>query len=1127
MLVALLVLPVVLGLVPGHRIALQGQLQRSTKVGYYSPDGSDGGVLFDDSELDKLVDRSSRESDTWWDLFHSNSEAQGTPAVKLLSPRDSQGLERGWRVDLNAWRSAVPGESIKLYDFVDRIVIPGGDPRNLMLEDMAESHPPPSIMSYLDGTAELEEPHKSQVDAILNDVLKKGSMKQLDAFTAARVTEAFRIAYIVLWGKTTLRSLEVSINRARGVAAVLGELKADIDVIISGILQDVFDQFKSDERAPAIRAALLERFGAVSVELCEKYNRLPKFMARKAEYSPEASENHIQMLVATAEDYRVLYIRLADRLHTLRVLRSLPVDEKDRNKIAQEALHVYAPLAHKMGVMKVKGELEDLAFKTLNPDAFRKTKYTQIAANKAYHEAAELIQGLINEEPFLKSQKARYRMTYRIKDKYQLYLKMQRKKLKSLSEVRDALGLRIIVDVPLLKDETAEANKNRGEGVCYYLVDQLRTLAGWSPAENGFKDYIQFKKENGYQSLHQYIRNTALGTNVEVQVRTRAMHQQAELGEAAHWHYKDMLYRPEVADSKLYRVAWRSPEQAYATSAAELLGMAKKQLLANRVFVFLDDRATVLNLKRGSTALDAAFAIHTDIGMATRSVTVDGVRSRLDHTLVNGETVSVQRADVSVDAPQGAGSGPSPHWLTMVHSAHAKATLRQHFARQARSHLAVLGCVQLMMALSLSSGAVRTHSGLREGANLPDVAQLEEWARQRVDGKDLVDVLVHIGDCSKLQAQSTLCRLLNVPEGEMTASSIRWSLTWARVEGKHGWGDRELRAAVLLPLLHRILPARGVVDAERRWLDLVGRHSLSDERSHYHTKLSRHLKSAARTSGAGSAASSSSISSSISSSNGMSSSSLSSPGPSAPAATKHRAKSNAADMSLKPAASPAASLAPASPASPSSCSSPAQPQARSMAKAAQDLTGPITPGVASDFAVYSEQNIAGPFSTGVAFDFAVYADGNDDVDNAAGSKASSGGQMEQFAADAIVQDEEAEEEAAGLESQNGPRLPVAPNAMQTEKQNFAFRPMPASQRLLHADSRAVVSPPRLATSKPLPSQSSAAGPYSLEATQLPRSLLTTERRKYARKVSMRESFGSRADNECPSERERAELEHRA
>ena len=1098
MLAALLVLPVVMGLVPGHRIAPQGKLQRTTKVGYYSPDGSDGGVMFDDSELDKLEDKSSRESNTWWDLFHSNSEAQGTPAVKLLSPRDSQGLERGWRVDLNAWRSAVPGESIKLYDFVDRIVIPGGDPRSLMLEDMAESHPPPSIMSYLDGTAELEEPHKSQVDAILNDVLKKGSMKQLDAFTAARVTEAFRIAYIVLWGKTTLRSLEVSINRARGVAAVLGELKADIDVIISGILQDVFDQFKSDERAPAIRAALLERFGAVSVELCEKYNRLPKFMARKAEYSPEASENHIQMLVATAEDYRVLYIRLADRLHTLRVLRSLPIDEKDRSKIAQEALHVYAPLAHKMAVMKVKGELEDLAFKALNPDAFRKTKYTQIAANKAYHEAAELIEGLISEEPFLKSQKARYRMTYRIKDKYQLYLKMQRKQLKSLSDVRDALGLRIIVDAPLLKDESVEANKNRGEGICYYLVDQLRKLAGWAPAENGFKDYIQYKKENGYQSLHQYIRNTALGTNVEVQVRTRAMHQQAELGEAAHWHYKDMLYRPEVADSKLYRVAWRSPEQAFATSAAELIGMAKKQLLASRVFVFLDDRATVLNLKRGSTALDAAFAIHTDIGMGTRSVTVDGLRSPLDHTLVNGETVTVQRADVSVDAPQGAGSGPSPQWLNMVHSAHAKATLRQHFARQARSHLAVLGCVQLMMALSLSSGAVRTHSGLREGANLPDVAQLEAWARERLDGKDLVDVLVHIGDSSKMQAQSTLCRLLNVPEGEMTASSIRWSLTWARVEGKNGWGDRELRAAVLLPLLHRILPARGVVDAERRWLDLVGRHSLSDERSQYTTKLSRHLKAAARLSGAGSSASSSS---SVSSPR---------PGPSESVATKHKAKSNTADSS--PISAPASSSS-----SSSSSSTPAQPQARS--KAAQDSTGPISPGVASDFAVYSEQNIAGPFSPGVAFDFAVYADGNDDV-NDAGSGAFGEGQVEQFVAEAIDEDDEAN----GLESQNGPRLPVAPNAVQTQK---PFRPMPSSQRLLHADSRAVVSPPRLATSKPLLPQSSAAGPYSLEATQLPRSLLTTERRKYARKVSMRESFGSRADNECPSERERATLEHRA
>jgi len=746
-------------------------------------------------------------------------------------------------------------------------------------------------MAYLNGTVQLQEPHLSQVDALSNSVLKKGPMKHLSAADAERVAEAFRIAYIVLWGKTTLRSLEVSINRARGVAAVLGELKADASVVVAGILQDALEQLKKEDPVQAeeiIKTHFLETFGDLSCTLCEKYNRLPKFMARKAEYSPIASENLIQMLVATAEDYRALYIRLADRLHTLRVLRSLPLHATDRRKIAQEALNVYAPLAHKMGVMKVKGELEDLAFKVLSPDEFKQTKYTQIAANKAYHDAAELIQNLISTDPYLSTCKAQFRLTYRIKDKYQLNLKMRRKGLHSLSEVRDALGLRIIVDALPVKGESTEAHSRRGEHICYFLVSRLRQLRGWAPAEHGFKDYILNKKENGYQSLHQYIKNVALGTNVEVQVRTRAMHQKAELGEAAHWFYKDLLYREEVAHSKLYKVAWRSPEQARAASAAELIGLAKQQLLKNRVFVFLDDKATVLNLKKGSTALDAAFAIHTDVGLSTASATVDGRPCRLDRQLQNGETVSVTRvgqvvgsgaskgwldaggglADLSASSSSSSSSlssssaeaeeeqevggfqagataaatGPRPHWLGMVKTRLAQSTLRAYFRERERSQLAVLGTVQLLMALTLCSEALGRHSPA--GKELPDVRTLERWAQERLGGSDLVSALITLGEAPKAQAQVLLSRLLGLTLEETTSSSLRWSLTWARVQGRNGWEDKAMRSSVLLPLLREVLVARGVTDAEARWLDLVGRRSLSDETSPYYSALARHLKAA-------------------------------------------------------------------------------------------------------------------------------------------------------------------------------------------------------------------------------------------------------------------------------------------
>lgn len=187
------------------------------------------------------------------------------------------------------------------------------------------------------------------------------------------------------------------------------------------------------------------------------------------------------MLVAFLDDYRTLYIRLADRLHTLRLLGTLPLDAVDKKKITQEALSVYAPLAHKMGVMKVKGELEDLAFRFLSPETFRQSKYAQVAANKAYHQAADQIQELINNDSYLKEQKAQYRLTYRIKDKYQLNLKMQRKELKSINEVRDALGLRIIVDAAARKLESPEDHARRSEEICYYFVSKLQALAGWEP----------------------------------------------------------------------------------------------------------------------------------------------------------------------------------------------------------------------------------------------------------------------------------------------------------------------------------------------------------------------------------------------------------------------------------------------------------------------------------------------------------------------------------------------------------------------------------------------------------------------------------------------------------------------
>ena len=748
--------------------------------------------------------------DLWWDLFLEKPTLQ-------VQAENTEILAEA--LSLDAWRA---------------VAFEANQQDELEEPPVGEERPPPNLKSYLDGTAVILEPHQSRIRSIYESVTKRGSSKNFNETMMAHLREGARIAYLQLWGKTTARSLEDSINRARGVAAILGDLHADPEVVIAGILQDSFAQIKDDEDVDFIRAEVVKRCGKVAVQIAEGYNRLPKFMARKAEYTPEQSEDHIQMLVTFIEDYRSLYIRVADRLHTMRFLRSLPLDDTDRKKIAQEALCVYAPLAHKMGIMKLKGELEDLAFRYLNPALFRETKYTQFAASKAYHQAADQILDIIDHDPYLLKQKnhSNYVMTYRIKDKYQLNLKMQRKELKSVKDVRDALGLRIIIITNRTRNETAEEHKRRAEHMCYYFVDKLRNLSGWVPAENGYKDYIAGVKENGYRSLHQYIKNKALGTNVEVQVRTMEMHMQAELGAASHWYYKDNLYRPEVANSKKYKLAWRSKQQMEeATSPAQLFGMAMAQLQATRIFFFLNDKATVLNLKRGSTALDAAFAIHTEVGLATHRVMVDGHPVSLDRPLQNGETISVETIQGKIDIPDRS-------WFDCVKTQFARHALRQYFKDRDACNVQLAGTAHLMMLLSMNAPSIQ-----------PDAYAIEQLASLRLN-LTMVDLLVFLANATTTAMQEKVGILFDIPRDEVKTATLKWCLNWARQQEKVGWEQEGgvLRATVLQPILCDMLPSKGIEHPLQRWSHFIGplTSTTYEVGTKYHSKMAKKFNSQER-----------------------------------------------------------------------------------------------------------------------------------------------------------------------------------------------------------------------------------------------------------------------------------------
>ena len=431
----------------------------------------------------------------------------------------------------------------------------------------------------------------------------------------------------------------------------------------------------------------------------------------------------------------------------------------------------------------------------------------------------DAVQQIMSSDSYLSALGVTFKLSYRIKDKYQLFLKMQRKNLSSVSQVRDALGMRIIIeDYARISGETDEEYIERGSNICYHLVNELRNVAGWVPAERGFKDYIKNSKENGYQSLHQYIKNKALGTNVEIQVRTKAMHNKASLGEAAHWFYKDKIYRPKLVDTKIYKQAWRSLSQTSADSPEELIGMAKQQLLQSRVLVFLEDRSTVLNLAKGDTALDASFALHSDLGLTVSTIKISGRPVPLDYTLQNGDIVTCECSPGVMTV--------SPLWLEIAKSSSAIYEIRKYFRENNKHVLVCLGLVHLLMSITLSEERIAK----RFPNGLPSVKKLSQFIKIRtpMSINNFADYLERLGGASLSDSASLIGSLLDIPIRDLKISSVSLGLFWARMENKNG-GNRFLQKSLLLPILREVLPALDLPQIESVWVELIGSRSLHTE----------------------------------------------------------------------------------------------------------------------------------------------------------------------------------------------------------------------------------------------------------------------------------------------------------
>ena len=431
------------------------------------------------------------------------------------------------------------------------------------------------------------------------------------------------------------------------VAIILAEIGMDDETIVGGLLHDVV------EDTEYTREQLVEDFNEDIALLVDGVTKLGSIKFESKEEIQ--AENFRKMFLAMSQDIRVLIIKLADRLHNMRTMGFMK-PEKIIEK-CNETLDIYAPLASRLGIFRLKFELEDLALKFLHPEEFQDLKQK---VNKRKEEREETINHVIAEiKDSLDDMNLEYDIYGRAKHYYSIYRKMKNQN-KQIDELFDLIAVRVIVDT--VKD-------------CYAVLGIVHTM--WKPIPGRFKDYIAMPKPNMYQSLH----TTVIGDNgepFEIQIRTKEMHRIAEYGIAAHWKYKEGNTSGQASNDDV-KLAWlrQSLEwQKDLSDPKDFLETMKVDLFASQVFVFTP-RGEVIELPAGSTPLDFAFKIHTAIGCKCVGAKVNGKMVTIDYTLKHGDIVEIV---TSANA-----AGPSIDWLKIAKSSNARNKIRSWLKKENKS----------------------------------------------------------------------------------------------------------------------------------------------------------------------------------------------------------------------------------------------------------------------------------------------------------------------------------------------------------------------------------------------------------------------------------------------------------
>jgi len=503
------------------------------------------------------------------------------------------------------------------------------------------------------------------------------------------------------------------IEHPLSVADILTDMKVDVATIAAGLLHDTIEDTETTPRD------IKDIFGEEIAFLVDSLTKLSKIEFKTKEEAQ--AENFRKMLLAMSEDIRVIIIKFADRLHNMRTLQFLP--ENKRQRIATETLEIYAPLANRLGIGWLRLEFEDLSFKVLMPELYEELERKVVKRKEEQEGYLREVTKTVEDR--LKEEGIHGRVSGRVKHYYGIYQKMQKQRI-TFDQVHDVLGLRIITDT---------------NASCYTIMGLIHSL--WTPIPGRFKDYIAMPKSNMYQSLHTSVIGPK-GERVEFQIRTKEMHRIAEEGIASHWKYKE---KDAVRERDSKYISWLREliqSQKELPDAREFLEAVKGEVIPEVVYVFTP-KGEIRELPVGSTPVDFAYSIHTQVGHKCVGAKVNGRIVPLRYQLKNGDTLEI------ITSPT---HGPSRDWLKFVVTQRAKGRIKQWIKAEERKQSIELG-------LKLLEVEMKKHHLKPSSLKADEMqAMAKAFSLQSFD-----DLLVSVG-YGKVSAHQVVNRLLPEKEQE-------------------------------------------------------------------------------------------------------------------------------------------------------------------------------------------------------------------------------------------------------------------------------------------------------------------------------------------------------------------------